>query len=136
MLLTDFRLAFRWFEVIYTQSLRSLGVTPRQFELLHFLNEQPGDGVKQTYLTQISGIDRSTAAASLALLEEKGLVRRTAADDDQRVKRVALTAKGRETLKAGRSLEDEARQALAERTGDLAAAFLQILPRLSRREPF
>ncbi len=131
MLLTEFRRGFRWLEGVYEQGLKALDVTPRQFELLHFIAQETEDGpVKQTALTNASGIDRSTASGMILLLEKKRLVIRQTQEDDQRVRCVRLTAKGREVLEKGVALEAEAVEELKLQAGDSSGEFLKALPQL------
>ena len=71
-------------------------VTHRQFAVLNALAGQ--EGVTQTQLVRLSGVDRSTLAELLVRLEHKGLVRRQAGPADARVKHVWLEAAGRTVL--------------------------------------
>jgi DNA-binding MarR family transcriptional regulator len=74
------------------------GITLRQTVLLAAIAE--AEGASQSDLVRATGVDRSTLAEMMARMERKGLIARSAAEDDGRAKSVHLTAEGRERLEA------------------------------------
>lgn len=72
------------------------GVTLRQSVLLAAIAES--EGVSQSDLVRMTGVDRSTLAEMMARMERRGLIARAAARDDGRAKSVRLTAQGRRRL--------------------------------------
>jgi DNA-binding MarR family transcriptional regulator len=74
------------------------GVTLRQTVLLAAIAE--AEGASQSNLVSATGVDRSTLAEMMARMEQKGLIRRSAAQDDGRAKSVSLTNEGRRQLDA------------------------------------
>ena len=77
------------------KKLRRYGVTPIQCRTLTYLHRQPGP-VTQKQLQQHLAVKPSTVNGILDRMEEKGLIRRTADENDQRQKQVTVTEKGRE----------------------------------------
>lgn len=72
------------------------GVTIRQTVLLAAIAE--AEGASQSNLVGATGVDRSTLAEMMARMEQKGLIIRSAAEDDGRAKSVSLTHEGRRRL--------------------------------------
>ena len=102
------------------------GVTADQFVLMARLSE--GGAMTQKELAIRMPSDPSTVRAMLALLEEKGLVRREPHPTDGRARMAALTAAGRRKFhhlwKAGDSIR---RQAVSEMSTDDAYALVRLL---------
>ena len=71
-------------------------ITLRQSVLLAAIAE--ADGASQSNLVTATGVDRSTLAEMMARMEQKGLITRSAAEDDGRAKSVSLTSEGRRRL--------------------------------------
>jgi DNA-binding MarR family transcriptional regulator len=71
-------------------------VTLRQSVVLAAIAEK--EGLSQSDLVSMTGIDRSTLADMIARMEARGLVKRIAAEDDARAKSVSLTLLGRDAL--------------------------------------
>jgi DNA-binding MarR family transcriptional regulator len=69
------------------------GATADQFVVLTLLAEE--DGITQQELADRVFSDPNTVTVMLALLENRGFIRRRADDGDRRVRRVCLTARGR-----------------------------------------
>lgn len=85
--------------------LRPLGLTPTQFDAIatvSFLG-RTGEPTQQQ-IADFSGLDRMMLSKVLATLEKSGLVQRTADAGDARVKRLALTARGRATVDAATAI--------------------------------
>lgn len=71
-------------------------ITLRQSVLLAAIAE--ADGASQSNLVTATGVDRSTLAEMMARMEQRGLITRSAAEDDGRAKSVSLTNEGRRRL--------------------------------------
>lgn len=89
---------------IYVDELGAGGITQRQFAVLSAV--EADEGLTQTDLVKITGIDRSTLADMAARMIVKGLLERERSASDARANAVRLTQSGRETL-------DEARPKMA-----------------------
>lgn len=81
-------------------------LTSRQFIVMRAIAVY-GDPPNQATLTERTGMDRSTLASVLRLLDDRKLVRRVRDKEDRRNLRVTLTESGRQRL-------DEARTAIAD----------------------
>jgi DNA-binding MarR family transcriptional regulator len=96
--------ALAWRRELGTR-LRPLGLTPTQFDALaavSFLGRTTRPTQQQ--IADFSGLDRMMLSKVLATLEASGLVQRTADAGDGRVKRLAVTARGRETVDAATAI--------------------------------
>ncbi len=80
----------------FEQTVTGFGVAPRYFGLLK--NVQANPGITQTRLAEAIFLDRSSLVPILATLTREGWVERRATKADRRVRRVYLTADGRERL--------------------------------------
>ena len=87
-------------------------LTKQQFTVLAALENN--EGVSQTALVEITGIDRSTLAEMVRRMLEKGLLSRERTEEDQRANAVAITASGRKALRSARSAADRAERALLD----------------------
>ncbi len=85
--------------------LRPLWLTPTQFDAIaavSFLGRT--DQPTQQLVADFSGLDRMMLSKVLAGLEERGLVVRTSDAADARLKRLAVTAAGRELVDAATAI--------------------------------
>jgi MarR family transcriptional regulator, lower aerobic nicotinate degradation pathway regulator len=73
-------------------------LTQRQFAVLFAVDQH--DGVSQTDLVAMTGIDRSTLADMIVRLQGKDFLARKRTDDDQRANSVRITSTGRKVLRA------------------------------------
>jgi DNA-binding MarR family transcriptional regulator len=89
---------------IYADEFGSGGLTQRQYAVLAAVETK--EGLTQTDLVRITGIDRSTLADMAARMIVKGLLERQRSASDARANAVHLTAAGRAAL-------DEARPKMA-----------------------
>lgn len=107
---------------IYNAETGPGAVTQRQFAVL--AAAATADGLTQSSLVKLTGIDRSTLADMVARMTEKGLLSRQKSATDARANTVALTPQGRAVLEAVRP--------------KVMSADLQILDRLpaAKREGF
>lgn len=81
---------------IYAEELGAGGITQRQFAVLSAVEAY--EGLTQTDLVKITGIDRSTLADMAARMIAKGLLERQRSAADARANAVSLTEVGRATL--------------------------------------
>ena len=78
------------------ESLRSAGITLRQFSVLSAIALE--EGVSQSKLVSLTGIDRSTLADMAARMEAAKLIKRVQSKTDARAKSLTLMAAGRKAL--------------------------------------
>lgn len=81
---------------IYADEFGAGGVTQRQYAVLAAVESQ--EGLTQTDLVRITGIDRSTLADMAARMIAKGLLERQRSETDARANAVSLTEAGRLAL--------------------------------------
>ena len=77
---------------IYMEEVGKSGLTQRQFTVLYAVEQN--DGVSQTLLVKLTGIDRSTLADLVARLMAQGYLQRRRTRDDGRTNTVRITAAG------------------------------------------
>ena len=97
---------------LFAREAGARDLTKSQFTVLVAVEQN--EGVSQTALVEITGIDRSTLAEMVARMIEKGLLSRERTKADQRANSVALTASGRKALRAVRSAVDRVERQLLE----------------------
>ncbi|HWD28729.1 MAG TPA: MarR family winged helix-turn-helix transcriptional regulator [Rhizomicrobium sp.] len=102
----------QFFGDLYAHEAGSGELTKQQFTLLAALEHN--DGVSQTALVEITGIDRSTLAEMVRRMLEKGLLSRERTEEDQRANAVAISASGRKALRAARTASERAEKALLD----------------------
>ena len=90
---------------LYAEAFGAGGPTQRQYAVLAAVEAH--EGLTQTDLVRITGIDRSTLADMAARMITKGLLERQRSAADARANAVSLTAAGRELL-------EEAKPKMAE----------------------
>ena len=102
------QLFFRLWRASHTRTAEALGgvdLTPATFALLNVLGARAG--AIQRELSTDMGIDPSAMVALIDELERAGLVERRRRPEDRRAWEVAITPKGRRTLKAARRLAEQ-----------------------------
>jgi len=97
---------------LYAREAGTSDLTKQQFTVLAALEHN--DGVSQTALVEITGIDRSTLAEMVRRMLEKDLVSRERTEEDARANAVAITPSGRKALRAARNAADRAEKALLD----------------------
>ena len=102
----------QYFGDLYAQESGSSDLTKQQYTLLAALEHN--DGVSQTALVDITGIDRSTLAEMVRRMLERGLLSRERTEEDQRANAVAISQSGRKALRAAKSASERAEKALLE----------------------
>ena len=83
---------------LFQTELGADGLTPRQYAVL--LTVALNEGLSQTRLVELTGIDRSTLADVVRRILKKGLLQRRRSRDDARAYAVKLTEEGKKILKA------------------------------------
>jgi DNA-binding MarR family transcriptional regulator len=102
----------QFFGDLYAREAGARELTKQQFTVLAALEHN--EGVSQTALVEMTGIDRSTLAEMVRRMLERDLVSRERTEIDQRANAVAITASGRKALRSARNAADRAEKALLE----------------------
>jgi len=102
----------QYFGDLYAHEAGSCELTKQQFTLLCALENN--EGVSQTALVEMTGIDRSTLAEMVRRMLERGLLSRERTETDARANAVSITGNGRKGLRAARSAADRAERLLLE----------------------
>ena len=97
---------------LYARESGARELTKQQYTLLAALEHH--DGVSQTVLVEITGIDRSTLAEMVRRMLEKGLLSRERTEEDQRANAVAISPAGRKALRSARNVADRAERLLLD----------------------
>src|SRR5258708_12915675 len=100
----------QYFGDLYAHEAGSNDLTKQQYTLLAALEHN--DGVSQTALVEITGIDRSTLAEMVRRMLDKGLLSRERTEEDQRANAVAISPSGRKALRSARTASERAEKAL------------------------
>jgi DNA-binding MarR family transcriptional regulator len=85
-------------------------LTKQQFTVLAAVEQN--EGMSQTDLVAITGIDRSTLAEMIRRMIEKGLLDRERTESDARANAVRIAAGGRKALRSARTASDRVEKAL------------------------
>ncbi|MGD9497616.1 MAG: MarR family winged helix-turn-helix transcriptional regulator [Armatimonadota bacterium] len=119
----------------FAAQMERLGLPPGAFPLIVRLLRH--DGVSQDQLAGDFLVDKSTAARTLAKLEEAGLVSRVADHEDGRVKRVQVTDAARqmapEVFAAMRAWNDKLLDGFSTQEREDALGYLQRMWENARR---
>lgn len=114
---------------IFHEECGDLDLTTTQFGALVMLQHNPG--IDQIALARLLGLDRSTTASVLALLEKRELVRRETPKTDKRRRTLSLTGKALQLIGQGASAMERARvRLLSPLAAEEQAAFLGALDKL------
>jgi DNA-binding MarR family transcriptional regulator len=97
---------------LYAREAGSCELTKQQFTVLAALENN--EGVSQTALVEMTGIDRSTLAEMVRRMLERGLLSRERTEKDARANAVAITGNGRKALRVARSAADRAEKMLLD----------------------
>jgi DNA-binding MarR family transcriptional regulator len=95
---------------VYMEEVGRSGLTQRQYTVLYAVEQN--DGISQTMLVKLTGIDRSTLADLVARLMAQGYLQRRRTRDDGRTNTVRITAAGRKALKVAQPGADEVDKAI------------------------
>jgi len=102
----------QYFGDLYAHEAGTSDLTKQQYTLLSALEHN--EGVSQTALVDITGIDRSTLAEMVRRMLDKGLLSRERTEEDQRANAVAISQSGRKSLRTARAASERAEKALLE----------------------
>jgi DNA-binding MarR family transcriptional regulator len=102
----------QYFADLYAREAGTCELTRSQFTVLCALEHN--EGVSQTALVEITGIDRSTLAEMVRRMLERSLITRKRTETDLRANAVAITPGGRKALRSARAAADRAERALLE----------------------
>jgi DNA-binding MarR family transcriptional regulator len=101
----------------YERALAPSGLQPGQFSLLTVLHRSGPRPL--SVLAELMGMDRTTLTRNIRPLERDGLVRVKAGDkQDQRIRRVGLTAAGEKRWQEAEPLWAQAHRHMVEGLGD------------------
>ncbi len=123
---------------IFTAEMAGLDLTPRQFAVL--LTVSKNEGLSQTDLVMLTGIDRSTLADIVRRMLKKGLLQRRRTREDARAYAVKLTDEGMrilaEALPKVQSVDERILKALTpEQQATLVADLKKIVDSLQLPDP-
>ena len=94
-------------------------LTGRNFWVLRYLQDHPGEDVFQKDMDAAFKIRRSTVSRMMELMEQKGMLTRESVNGDARLKRLVLTGKAEALLTAVSNgverMEDEVRAGFTEK---------------------
>jgi MarR family transcriptional regulator, temperature-dependent positive regulator of motility len=108
------------------QKLSTVGLTSRQYLLLK--NASLHEGINQSRLTELTGIDRSTMTDMVSRLVSRGLLARTKNPLDARAYHVRITESGRQQLALAMPMATQIDDDLLGKIGPAPRqAFLQTL---------
>lgn len=127
------RRAARSVSDFYNAIMEPAGLHANQFTLL--IPTYLVENLTISQLAQLSGLDRTTLARNLKVLEERGFIS-LRPGDDQRTRLIVLTNQGRQTLLEALPLWEKAQQQFHEYLGEAHLAdFLGSLDRLETLLP-
>jgi DNA-binding MarR family transcriptional regulator len=95
---------------LFSQEPGASDLTKQQYTVLSAVEQN--EGMSQTDLVNITGIDRSTLAEMIRRMIEKGLLDRERTESDQRANAVRIATGGRKALRTARSASDRVERAL------------------------
>lgn len=97
---------------IFQFEVKGGDVTPRQIAVLMMVESH--EGLSQTRLVELTGIDRSTLADIVRRLQRKGLLHRRRTREDARAYAVKLAEEGRQLLKSAAPISDRVDERILE----------------------
>lgn len=97
--------AAQYAAAVYAGEVGKSGLTQRQFTVLLAADEH--EGLSQTALVKLTGIDRSTLADLVARLMAQGHLQRRRTKDDGRTNAIRLTAQGKKMLRTAQPGAEE-----------------------------
>ena len=115
----------------FNHTLAELNLRPGQFAVLVLIDQNPG--TSQSSVSAALGIQKANFVATIADLEDRGLVRRRKSESDGRTYSLGLTPRGRATLQHAAELQSlhEAR-VIAQIGSEGRLQLLNLLDRLAR----
>lgn len=88
---------YQAFEQLSASHVRTIGLTPSQFDIITTLGNTPGMSCKE--LGEKTLITKGTLTGVLSRLEAKGLIRRSTCHEDRRSLTIALTTEGEDLFR-------------------------------------
>src|SRR5690348_1512433 len=95
---------------LFSRESSATDLTKQQFTVLAAVEQN--EGMSQTDLVAITGIDRSTLAEMIRRMIDKGLLDRERTESDQRANAVRIAMAGRKALRSARSASERVERTL------------------------
>jgi DNA-binding MarR family transcriptional regulator len=100
---------------LFSRETSTNDLTKQQFTVLAAVEQN--EGISQTDLVGLTGIDRSTLAEMIRRMIDKGLLDRERTESDQRANAVRIAPAGKKALRAARSANERVERALLSSLG-------------------
>src|SRR5256886_4109032 len=111
---------------LFSRESSATDLTKQQFTVLAAVEQN--EGISQTDLVALTGIDRSTLAEMIRRMIDKGLLDRERTETDQRANAVRIAPSGKKALRGARTASDRVeRTLLASLNATDRARFLKML---------
>ena len=107
----------------FRKRLAHIGLTPNQFTVLRWLEEDQGEGIRQTTICERMASDPNTIAALVERMHADGMIRRKTDPTDRRARLISISAKGRRLYIKARPI-----------AVDLQAEVLEVIPAAEREK--
>ena len=95
---------------LFSRESSTSDLTKQQFTVLAAVEQN--EGISQTDLVGLTGIDRSTLAEMIRRMIDKGLLDRERTETDQRANAVRIAAAGKKALRGARTASERVERAL------------------------
>jgi len=95
---------------LFSRESSASDLTKQQFTVLAAVEQN--EGISQTYLVGLTGIDRSTLAEMIRRMIDKGLLDRERTETDQRANAVRIAPAGKKALRGARTASERVERAL------------------------
>lgn len=95
---------------LFSRESAASDLTKQQFTVLAAVEQN--EGISQTDLVGLTGIDRSTLAEMIRRMIDKGLLDRERTESDQRANAVRIAAAGKKALRGARTANDRVEKTL------------------------
>lgn len=102
----------QFYSELYARETGDKNLTRQQYLVLGALEQH--EGVSQTTLVELTGVDRSTLAEMIRRLLARGFLSRERTEEDARANAVAITPAGRRALRMARLAAEKAERTLLE----------------------
>jgi DNA-binding MarR family transcriptional regulator len=111
---------------LFSRETAANDLTKQQFTVLAAVEQN--EGISQTDLVGLTGIDRSTLAEMIRRMIDKGLLDRERTESDQRANAVRIAASGKKALRSARTANERVeRTLLASLSAGDRTKFLKML---------
>lgn len=95
---------------LFSRESAASDLTKQQFTVLAAVEQN--EGISQTDLVGLTGIDRSTLAEMIRRMIDKGLLDRERTESDQRANAVRIAASGKKALRSARTANERVEKTL------------------------